>query len=214
MKPEVKKALQTVQDTDLSFPENSAEQSQLQDFQELAGEALVTESLGSDLTEAATTIKEGLVQLEQSIPEYIDEYLKDITHIAQKAERVVELITPGAEGNPQNEDWRDEEVANTLKEINVASEALLTTQLATISYFKNIIQRETRKLLTEIEFIASSHESGRELTQKDIQDLKEKLEVITQLPDTQPHKLEGQQESCNEEINRLVKSCNQIEGQE
>jgi hypothetical protein len=213
MTPEQKKALQTIQETDFGFGENSADQVDLQELQELAEEALVTGDLGSDVTDLCEKVKESLNDLAQSIPTFIDEYLVELDPIAKRAARVAELIAPGAEGNPTDPnsagyEEKLEEVGSTLAALYNDSQNILGGQLAQISYFKNIVQRENNKLATEIEFIYRSH--NKDITQKEVKDLKDRLEVIARLPEIQPGKLESQQESCSEEISRLVRACNTI----
>lgn len=209
MTPEQKKALQTIQDTDFGFGDNAPEQVDLQELQELAGESAVTGELGSDITELAEKVKESLNDLEQSISVYIEEYVLELDPIAKKAARVAELIAPGAEGNPQNEEWRDEEVASTLAQLKSDCEAVNKGKLAQISYFKNIIQRDNNKLIADIDFIDRSFQKF-EITQKEVKELKERLEAIARLPEVQPAKLQNQQDSCIEEISQLVRACNSV----
>lgn len=210
MTPEQTKALQMIQDTDLGFGDNSAEQVDLKDLQELASEAIITKEIGSGIIDLSETVKEKLNSLEQSIPIFIDSYLQEISPIAKKAARVAELIAPGAEGNPTNPNSEGygsklEEVGETLAALYNDSQSIIGSDLAQISYFKNIIQRENNKLATEIEFIYRAH--NKDINQKQVKELKDRLEVIAKLPETQPAKLQNQQESCSEEISRLVRAC-------
>lgn len=208
MTPEQKNALQTIIDSDLGFDQESDAQINLQELQNLAGQLSISGVIGSDFIELSENLKENLNEISKSIPVLIESYLSDIAPIAKKAARVAELIAPGAEGNPQNEEWRDEEVSATLESIHIDSQSLMGNELAQISYFKNLVQRENNKLMTEIEFIYRTN--NKDITQKEVKDLKDRLEVVARLPEMQPSKLLNQQESFNEEISKVIKACSVI----
>lgn len=155
--------------------------------------------LEGELVDLSSKIDGRLQQLHSKIPVLTEEYLLKIQNISNYAKDLQKVMAPAASGSPTGSEEQEDKAVELLVNISKESQEILSSELAQIDYFRNVIRKESEALVLEIEKLAN--------TEISVYQMYEKLEKIINLPSSQKNRINNISESVQVEIDQIRSYC-------